>query len=184
MIRFNEALDIMLNSVDTVDEEIVSLINSTGRILFEDIYSNLDIPPFNNSAMDGYAIIAEETKFCSIDNPVKLKITGEIQAGIINNDKKITPGNAIEIMTGASMPEGADSVIPVDGCSPNLPPLVELKPVCINAFKKVPEDKITAFPKISFPDVALTPFTSPFSVIISMTDSSTILRFSVLDIIS
>ena len=114
MIRFSEALDIMLNSVDAADGEIVSLINSTGRILFEDIYSNLDIPPFNNSAMDGYAIIAEDTKSCSIDSPIKLNITGEIQAGIINNDKRVTSGNTIEIMTGASMPAGADSVIPVE----------------------------------------------------------------------
>jgi molybdopterin molybdotransferase len=81
------------------------------RILCEDIVADTMIPPVDDSAMDGYAIIADDTHGASRNEPVRLRIMGEIQAGGSIVGKRVSHGTAIRIMTGAPIPEGADSVI-------------------------------------------------------------------------
>jgi molybdopterin molybdotransferase len=100
-----------LNSISPLGGEEISIMEASGRVLYEDIVSDASIPSLDDSAMDGYAIIADDTKGASRDFPVKLHVVGEIQAGGSVIGKKVSKGTAIRIMTGALMPEGADSVV-------------------------------------------------------------------------
>ncbi len=110
-VSIEEALKIILNSVTPLNCENISIMEASNRVLYEDIVSEIMVPPADDSAMDGYAIIADDTRGASKNNPVKLQITGEIQAGGSAVGKKVPKGTAIRIMTGAAIPEGADSVI-------------------------------------------------------------------------
>ena len=110
MISVEEALEKILSSIHVMGEEEVSLLDSLGRVIAEDVYSHLTIPPWNNSAMDGYAIIAEDVKSASKENPVRFRVLEDLPAGKIS-ERKIKRGESIRIMTGAPIPEGADAVI-------------------------------------------------------------------------
>lgn len=115
MMRVDEAIEIILNTINPIAEiQFVDLFNGGGRILAEDVYSPFDVPPLNNSAMDGYAIISSDTKSASEDNPCCLKIINEIRAGEKSEGVIIQPGFATTIMTGAPLPEGADCIVPFE----------------------------------------------------------------------
>ncbi|MEM2911295.1 MAG: molybdopterin-binding protein [Candidatus Bathyarchaeia archaeon] len=90
--------------------EEISLLEAYNRILAEDVTATLDIPPFNRSTVDGYAVKAEDTFGAEENRPLKLKLCGTVNVGEM---PKITVehGTAAEIMTGAPMPEGADAVV-------------------------------------------------------------------------
>jgi molybdopterin molybdotransferase len=113
-VSFEEAKKIILNSVYPLGFEDVTIFEASNRILYENIISGIMIPPFDNSSMDGYAVIANDTRGASKGKPVKLKIVGEVQAGGATSAKKVVNGTAIRIMTGAPIPEGADAVIQVE----------------------------------------------------------------------
>ncbi len=113
MIKTEEALKIILGSVDSLDSETVDIIDSSGRVLAEDVYSDCDIPAFDYSAMDGYALKFSDTKGGSSESPVILEVIGELRAGAVSSSK-IEDNQAIKIMTGAPIPEGADAVIMVE----------------------------------------------------------------------
>ena len=89
-------------------------MESFNRILCEDIVSDIMIPPFDDSAMDGYALIAAGTRGASKSKPVRLKVTGELRAGASAAGMKVESGGAVRIMTGAPIPQGADSVVPFE----------------------------------------------------------------------
>ncbi|MGB9853458.1 MAG: gephyrin-like molybdotransferase Glp [Candidatus Bathyarchaeales archaeon] len=93
--------------------EEIPLLEACNRVLAEDITATLDIPPFNRSTVDGYAVKAEDTFGAEESRPVKLRLCGTVNVGEI---PKITVdhGTAAEIMTGAPIPEGADAVIMVE----------------------------------------------------------------------
>jgi molybdopterin molybdotransferase len=110
-VSVEEARNIVLNSITPLGFDKVDIFNAPGRVLFENIISDIANPPLDNSAMDGYAVIAEDTRGASINNPVRLKVIAEIQAGGHYTAKKVLQGTAIRIMTGGPIPEGADSVI-------------------------------------------------------------------------
>lgn len=110
-VSFDEAQKIILNSINPLGCENISIMEASNRVLYEDIVSDIKIPPVDDSAMDGYAVIADDTHGASKDDPVKLQIIGEIQAGGPIVNKRVSKGTAIRIMTGAPIPEGADSVI-------------------------------------------------------------------------
>lgn len=110
-VSVEEAQQIILDSVSPLNCESVSTMEAYNRILYEDIVSDMMIPPVDDSAMDGYAIIADDTHGASRNKPVRLRIIGEIQAGGSIIGKRVSNGTAIRIMTGAPIPEGADSVI-------------------------------------------------------------------------
>lgn len=111
MVSIEEALEIVLNSVIPLGYEDVPIIEAFNRVLYEDIISDIMIPPVDDSAMDGYAVIADDTYGASEIHPVKLQVIGEIQAGGSSIGKQVSKGTAIRIMTGAPIPEGADSVV-------------------------------------------------------------------------
>ncbi|MCP4136246.1 MAG: molybdopterin molybdotransferase MoeA [bacterium] len=117
MTPVDEAIKIMLDSIKPLNGEIVPVPESDGRIIYEDIISEIQVPPLNNSAMDGYALLSEESSAASKENPITLTVIDEIQAGGEHEGKELLPGTAIRIMTGAPIPAGADSVIPVEDTS-------------------------------------------------------------------
>ncbi|MBD3180188.1 MAG: molybdopterin molybdenumtransferase MoeA [Candidatus Latescibacteria bacterium] len=107
MIPFEKAYRIMMETAEPVKNiEKVPLIDSGGRVLAGDIRSDVDMPPFNKSAMDGFACRLEDTGST-------LEIIETIPAGR-EPDKKIGPGQCSRIMTGAVVPEGADTVVMVE----------------------------------------------------------------------
>ncbi|MCS7365918.1 MAG: molybdopterin biosynthesis protein, partial [archaeon GB-1867-035] len=93
--------------------EVIELANAYGRILGEDVIANIDLPSFDRSLMDGYAVIAEDTFEADDHSPIKLKVLGKIEPG--EEPKiRVKHGSAIEISTGAAIPPGANAVVMVE----------------------------------------------------------------------
>jgi len=110
MISVEEALEKVLSYVDVLETESAPILESQGQVLAEDIVSNIDIPPLDNAAMDGYAVRADDTRGASGQSPRFLRVIDTVIAGAISR-REVTPGTAVRIMTGAPVPAGADSVI-------------------------------------------------------------------------
>lgn len=113
MIKVDEALDIVLGSLKVPEAETVKLLQALRRILAEDVYTGFDIPGFDNSAMDGYALRSSDTTGATEANPKVLEIIEAIKAGFLPS-KTISQNQATKIMTGAPIPKGADSVVKVE----------------------------------------------------------------------
>lgn len=112
-VSVGDALKVIMENVTPLGPEDVSIADLPGRVLYEPIIAEHMVPPWNDSAMDGYAFVAGDSKGCSPDNPVKLRVVGEVQAGNIWK-KPVENGTAIRIMTGAPIPANADCVVPVE----------------------------------------------------------------------
>ncbi len=110
MITVEEALEKVLSYFRELEAENVLLLRSLGRVLSEDVYSAIDIPPADNAAMDGYAVQASSTTGATDSSPRALKVIGKAAAGH-STRKAVTAGTAVRIMTGAPIPQGADSVV-------------------------------------------------------------------------
>lgn len=106
MIPFEESVSIVMNSAITLEEESVPLQEACGKVLYRDVSSDIDIPPFNKSAMDGYACRSED-----IGRP--LKVIETIPAGY-TPQKTVGDGECSKIMTGGIVPEGADCVVMIE----------------------------------------------------------------------
>ena len=89
----------------------LGITEAEGSVLAEDITASRPLPPFDNSAMDGYALIAADTAGAAKDAPVTLRVTGEVAAGD-TGAYAVTPGTCLRITTGAKLPGGADAVVP------------------------------------------------------------------------
>jgi molybdenum cofactor synthesis domain-containing protein len=109
MISVAEALQIVREQTRPLETESVALDRALGRVLAEDIVADTDLPPFDRSQMDGYAVRAEDT----VSAPVRLKIVGESAAGK-GWHQEMKEGQAVRIMTGAPVPQGADAVQQVE----------------------------------------------------------------------
>lgn len=110
MIRVEEALSKILDAVSPLGQEKVNLLDALGRVIGEDVYAGRTIPPKDNSSMDGYALRAGDTRGASAETPAILEVIEEIPAGSCPA-RRIGPGQAARIMTGAPLPEGADAVV-------------------------------------------------------------------------
>jgi molybdopterin molybdotransferase len=110
MLRVEEALKKILDAISPLGLEKVNILDALGRVIGEDIHAGRSIPPKDNSAMDGYALRAVDTRDASEETPAILEVVEEIPAGSIP-EKRIGPGQAARIMTGAPVPEGADAVV-------------------------------------------------------------------------
>jgi molybdopterin molybdotransferase len=113
MIPMDEAISIVLANTQDIPGTDVSLMDALGRTLAADIRSDLDMPPFDKSAMDGYAVVGSDVESASAANPVRLEVVEEIPAGTVPR-KSITVGKASRITTGAPIPKGADTVVIVE----------------------------------------------------------------------
>jgi molybdopterin molybdotransferase len=113
MISVEEALDKVLSYIKVLDGVDTPILECLGQVLAEDIYSSIDIPPKDNSAMDGYAVKAADIAGASASSPVYLDIIGEAKAGGVSN-LAVKAHKTIRIMTGATLPKGADTVVPFE----------------------------------------------------------------------
>jgi molybdopterin molybdotransferase len=112
MISVEEALARILTEISPLTVTCVALPESSGLVLAQDIVAQEDIPPFANSAMDGFALLSRDSQ-PQHGQPARLRITGEVAAGYVA-DHSVEEGTCMRIMTGAPVPEGADSVIQVE----------------------------------------------------------------------
>ena len=109
-IALEEALEILNKNTKALKSEVVSIKDSLKRVLYGDVKSKINNPPFNKSVFDGYAFKSEDSKGTSKENPIELKIVDEIFAGMWP-EIEIKHGEAVRIMTGAPIPMGADCVL-------------------------------------------------------------------------
>jgi molybdopterin molybdotransferase len=103
----------MLAGVAALGEETVELRDALGRVLARDVVSPVSLPLWDNASMDGFAVRADDVRGASADAPVRLRVIETIAAGR-RGSRTIGPGEAARIMTGAPMPDGADSVVRVE----------------------------------------------------------------------
>ena len=113
MISVEEALTRILNYVDVLPAEDVVLVDALGQVLDEEITAGFNIPPLDNTAMDGYAVRAGDTAGAAPNSPAQLRVIGEVAAGY-EFAGRVEPGTAVRIMTGAPIPAGADAVVPFE----------------------------------------------------------------------
>jgi molybdopterin molybdotransferase len=140
MIPVEEAIRIVLQNTPCLGAETIPLTEALGRILAQRIVSDTDLPPFNRSIMDGFALRSEDLQSC----PVRLKIVGESAAGKAWSGR-LSTGEAVRIMTGAAVPEGADSVQKVELTSEINSEMVEiLEPTSAGQFITPRSSEITA----------------------------------------
>ena len=112
-LPLQEAIDLSLEHKLSSLAEHVPLDEAHQRILAEDLRSTVNDPPFDNSAMDGFAVRYEDTQ----QAPSTLQIIATSQAAAGNQDLTLSSGQAVRIMTGAPVPEGADAIIPIEACN-------------------------------------------------------------------
>jgi len=113
MISVDDALTIILDAIPVLGLERVHILDSLDRVLGEDVHAPYSIPPWDNSAMDGYAVIHGDIEGASRQNPAVLNVVGDLPAGY-TAQKPIFRGEAIRIMTGAPIPGGCDTVVKVE----------------------------------------------------------------------
>ncbi|HWR65054.1 MAG TPA: gephyrin-like molybdotransferase Glp [Bellilinea sp.] len=113
LLPVKDALDRILSDFAPLPTEPVDLFNAVGRVLAQDVVSASDLPPFDNSSMDGFALHAADRPNSPDETDVTVKVIGDIPAGV-QPTLRLQPGQAARIMTGAPLPEGADCVVPVE----------------------------------------------------------------------
>jgi molybdopterin molybdotransferase len=113
-MNVEEALALVLALVKPLPAEQVSLLDALGRVLAEDATSDIDVAPFDNSAMDGFAVRAADLAGATEESPRELDVIAHIAAGDDVAGIDVGPGQAARIMTGAAVPAGADSVVMVE----------------------------------------------------------------------
>ena len=113
LLPVKDALERILSSFQTLPKTYIPLDRTVGRILAEDIKSNSDLPPFDNSSMDGFALLASDVTQAGATTPIILGVVDDIPAGKMPT-KHLSAGEAARIMTGAPLPIGADAVVPVE----------------------------------------------------------------------
>ena len=109
LMSADDALARILAGVPALPAVEVPLLDALGLVLVDDIAADRDVPPFRNSAMDGYAVRGDDVASA----PVELRVVGEVAAGGYP-ERAVGPGEAMRIMTGAPMPDGADTVVRVE----------------------------------------------------------------------
>jgi molybdopterin molybdotransferase len=110
MLELEEALARILAMVPPAVSERVVLGDAHERVLTEPVFSDIDLPPFDNSAMDGYAVRAEDVAGAKPDLPARLRLVGRVAAGEMF-DGEITGGTCVRLFTGSPLPRGADAVV-------------------------------------------------------------------------
>ncbi|MDA1003802.1 MAG: molybdopterin molybdotransferase MoeA [Chloroflexi bacterium] len=119
MISVEDARARILGQFHTLEASDAPLLDAgggvsvLGQVLAEDVYATFSIPPLANTAMDGYAVRAADTRGATYDAPLELAVVGYLAAGTVY-DGRVEAGQAVRIMTGAPMPAGADAVVPFE----------------------------------------------------------------------
>lgn len=113
LVPIHEHLATVLSAVREVDTERLSLAASRGRILRESVRAAVDLPAFDNSAMDGFAVRHDDIAAASADRPVRLRVVADLPAGTAL-DPPLGPGEAARIMTGSALPTAATAIVPFE----------------------------------------------------------------------
>ncbi len=113
MISVEEARERVLGYFGVLEPETRPILEADGQVLAEDVEGRFDIPPLDNSAMDGYALRTQDIRGASEASAVTLRVTGSVAAGQLPTGS-VEPGSAMRIMTGAPIPQGADAVVPFE----------------------------------------------------------------------
>ena len=113
MISVEEARERVLGYFHVLEPETRPILEADGQVLAEDVEARFDIPPLDNSAMDGYAVRTGDIGGASEASAVSLRVTGSVAAGQLPSGS-VEPGTAIRIMTGAPIPDGSDAVVPFE----------------------------------------------------------------------
>ncbi len=131
MLNVQKTREIIDEFEITLEKEIIDLEDGNSRVLAQEIIVMIDVPPFNRSAMDGYAVITNDVSNASETNPKYLKVVDEVGAGNISKHH-LKSGEAIQIATGAQMPSGADSIIMEEDVEKNKDNIQVISPVGYN----------------------------------------------------
>ena len=115
MLPLEEVVEKSLASVTTLKPELIPLRESCRRFAAEEMYAQVSLPGFDNSAMDGFAVVSSDLKQASEPTPVTLRCTGVIPAGS-TTEHVVSPGTCMKIFTGSPIPAGADAVIMQEYC--------------------------------------------------------------------
>lgn len=110
MLELEEARERILAAIPTLPSESIGVSAALGRILAAPVHSPVDLPGFDNSAMDGYAVRADDLIRASAESPVALQLRGETPAGAAP-EPTVTAGTCVRVFTGSVLPEGADAVV-------------------------------------------------------------------------
>ena len=113
LLSVDQARERILSHFQPVKTEMLPLAGCSNRVLARDIIAPIDLPPFSNSSMDGFAVRAADVAEATTDSPRRLRVVADIPAGS-QPTISLNAGEAARIMTGAPVPEGADAVVPVE----------------------------------------------------------------------
>jgi molybdopterin molybdotransferase len=114
MVTVDDAIERITAAFAPLEEhERVPLLDALGRVLVEDVPADIDVPRYDNTAMDGYAVRAADVAMATAERPVTLRVLGEIAPGRVEG-RPAGPGEAFRILTGAPLPPGADAVVPYE----------------------------------------------------------------------
>ena len=117
MLTVEAAQEAVLAALTPVATEPVATVDGLGRVVAASVIARVSLPPWANSAMDGYAVRAADTADAIEGAPVQLTVIGDVRAGAVS-DLEVRSGTAVRIATGARLPTGADAVVPVELTTP------------------------------------------------------------------
>jgi molybdopterin molybdotransferase len=144
----DEHLSVVLDGIGSIDTIELTLLDAQGLLLAENIRADFPLPGFDNSAMDGYAVRAIDTRDASREQPVPLQVVGDVAAGA-KSRSGMGPGLAMRIMTGAPMPAGADAVIPLEDTDRGLARVGIHRPVHTgDCIRRAGEDLVAGAPAL------------------------------------
>ena len=119
LLSLEQARDAVLAAIDgPTESETIRTADALGRVLAAPVLAATSLPPWDNAAMDGYAIVAADVTAATETMPASLRIVGDLPAGGSVEGILVEPGTAVRIATGAPMPTGADAVVPVEATTP------------------------------------------------------------------
>ena len=144
----DEHLAIILAGIGSIDPIELTLLDAQGLLLAENVDSPVSLPSFDNSAMDGYAVRAIDTRDASAQAPVTLQVVGDVAAGA-KSRSGMGPGLAMRIMTGAPVPAGADAVVPLEQTDGGVARVAVLEPARTGAhIRRAGEDLMAGAPAL------------------------------------
>jgi molybdopterin molybdotransferase len=145
----DEHLASVLAGIGSMSPIEMALLDAQGLLLAENVVTEVPLPGFDNSAMDGYAVRAVDTRAASPDNPVQLPVTGDVVAGS-KSRSGMGPGLSVRIMTGAPIPAGADAVIPLERTDRGVAKVTISEPVLSGeCIRRAGEDLAAGAPALS-----------------------------------
>ena len=145
----DEHLASVLAGIGSMAPIEMALLDAQGLLLAENVITEVPLPGFDNSAMDGYAVRAVDTRAAGPDNPVQLPVTGDVVAGT-KSRSGMGPGLSVRIMTGAPIPAGADAVIPLERTDRGVAKVTISEPVLSGeCIRRAGEDLAAGAPALS-----------------------------------